>query len=199
VSSLNPAKLTARGLRTRTALLAAAEEVFGKNGYERASISEITRTAGVAQGTFYVYFSDKKTIFTELVTELRNQLGQSIRTALEGANSRLDVERAGLRAFFIFVRSHQDLYRIVRQAEFVDEELYRDYYRSMSASYAAGLKGAMQDGEIITMDAEVLAYSLMGLTDFLGMRFLLWEDAQDIDLLVEQAMTFITRGLRAST
>ena len=51
---------TSRGQRTRNKLLDAAEQVFGEQGYEKASIVEITRTAGVAQGTFYVYFESKK-------------------------------------------------------------------------------------------------------------------------------------------
>ncbi|MGA9595817.1 MAG: helix-turn-helix domain-containing protein, partial [Acidimicrobiia bacterium] len=56
---------TAKGRATRQAILDAAEDVFGESSYERASIAEITRRAGVAQGTFYVYFPDKKAAFIE--------------------------------------------------------------------------------------------------------------------------------------
>ena len=62
--------LTPRGARTRQELLDAAEQVFGKRGFEKASIQEITRQAGVALGTFYVYFPHKEAIFIELVDEL---------------------------------------------------------------------------------------------------------------------------------
>jgi AcrR family transcriptional regulator len=50
--SSNPlTPVTARGEATRRKILDAAEEVFGEMGYYEASISEITRRAGVAQGT----------------------------------------------------------------------------------------------------------------------------------------------------
>ncbi|MGB5533800.1 MAG: helix-turn-helix domain-containing protein, partial [Acidimicrobiia bacterium] len=42
--------VTEKGRVTRQALLDAAEEVFGEYSYDRASIAEITRRAGVAQG-----------------------------------------------------------------------------------------------------------------------------------------------------
>lgn len=40
---------------------------------------------------------------------------------MEGLTDRMAVERAGFRAFFQFIGAHRNLYRIVRQAEFVDE------------------------------------------------------------------------------
>ena len=78
-----PEPATARGQRTRGKVLAAAEAVFGEMGYERASIVEITRAAGVAQGTFYVYFPSKKAVFVELVWELNRKLRKSLRMATD--------------------------------------------------------------------------------------------------------------------
>lgn len=117
--------VTARGQKTRQKLLDAAEPVFGEKGYDRASIAEITQRAGVAQGTFYVYFPDKKAVFTELVRRLSHQLRKDIATAVEGIPDRIEVERVGFRSFFTFTHQHQNFYKIVRQAEFVDEELFR--------------------------------------------------------------------------
>src|SRR6185436_8396474 len=97
------------GRRTRQKLLEAAEAVFGERGYEHASVSEITQRAGVAQGTFYVYFPDKLTVFIHLVDDLGRRLRDEIRGAIESLDERLEIERAGLRAFFRFVSSHRAL------------------------------------------------------------------------------------------
>jgi AcrR family transcriptional regulator len=136
--------VTARGQATRRRLLAAAEEVFGTKGFERTSIVDATQGAGVARRTFSVYFPDKQATFTELVTELGHDLRRHIAEAVEGQSDRLAVERAGFRAFFQFIGAHRNLYRIVRQVEFVDEELYRGYYRWLAAGYASGLEAAMR-------------------------------------------------------
>jgi len=190
--------VTARGQATRRRLLNAAEEVFGTKGFERASIVDVTRGAGVAQGTFYVYFPDKQAIFTELVTELGHDLRRHIAEAVEGQSDRLAVERAGFRAFFQFIGAHRNLYRIVRQAEFVDEELYRGYYRRLAAGYAGGLEAAMRAGQVSRLDAETLAYCLMGIGDFLGMRWVLWEERDPPAHVIATMTALIHHGIEGS-
>ncbi|MBL0698349.1 TetR/AcrR family transcriptional regulator [Comamonas sp. JC664] len=187
--------VTPRGQRTRAKLLKAAESVFGEKGYERASIADITRKGGVALGTFYVYFPDKQSIFVEVVDELGTRLRRLIAEAVAGFDNRVDVERQGLRTFFQFVRQHPNLYRVVRQAEFVDEACYRRYYDRFARGYVSGLTRAMEAGEVRRMDPEALAYCLMGISDFLGMRWVLWEEDPGLDRVLDTAMTLISHGL----
>lgn len=187
--------VTRRGQATREKLLAAAEDTIGEKGYDRTSIAEITRRAGVAQGTFYIYFADKKAVLVELVRELSHALRREIAQATVGLTRRLDIERAGLRAFFDFTHRHRNLYKVVRQAEFVDEEVYRWYYRRMAEGYARGLARAMDRGQIRRLDPECLAYCLMGLGDFLGMRWVLWNPDGIPDDIFESMMAFIRKGL----
>lgn len=51
----------------RDALLAAGTAAFREEGYERASIERVTREAGVARGTFYLYFADKLALFEAIL------------------------------------------------------------------------------------------------------------------------------------
>src|SRR5690606_30812671 len=115
--------------------------------------------------------------------------------AARGAPDRLVAERRGLEAFFAFIAEHRALYRIVRQAEFVDEELYRWYYRQIAEGYARGLAEAVGKGEIADLDPETLAWSLMGMADFLGMRWVLWEGTAPPDHVVDAAIELIRAGL----
>jgi AcrR family transcriptional regulator len=187
--------VTPRGQRTRAKLLKAAESVFGEKGYERASIADITRKGGVALGTFYVYFPDKQSIFVEVVDELGTRLRRLIGESTAACTGRMDVEREGLRTFFEFVREHPNLYRVVRQAEFVDEACYRRYYDRFAKGYVSGLSHAMEAGEVRRMDPEALAYCLMGIGDFLGMRWVLWEDNPGMERVLDTAMSLIQHGL----
>lgn len=175
----------------------AAEEVFGDRGFERASVAEIAGRAGVALGTFYIYFPDKKSAFVELVDELGSRLRRDLGEATRDIKGRLAAEREGLRAFFAFVRAHRKLYRIVPQAEFVDEPTFRRYYDRLASRYAAGLRKAMSEGEVREGDPEVLAYAMMGMADFLGMRWVLWagEEEEDLDHIVEEASRLFRTGL----
>jgi len=186
---------TARGQRTRQKLLEAAEEVFGTRGYDSASIGDITRTAGVAQGTFYLYFPSKQAVFAELVRELGNMLRRTLTDSVRGIDDRMQIERAGFEAFLKFVQEHKNLYRIVRQAEFVDEELYRDYYRRIAEGYREGLARAMRGGHMRKLDPEAVAYALMGIFDFCGMRWVLWEGKLPPKKVLDDVFALIREGL----
>jgi AcrR family transcriptional regulator len=76
-----------KGARTRLKLVEAAEEVFNTYGYYDASIVKITEAAGVAQGTFYVYFRSKKEIFDEVVADLNRRVRHAMSEAARGATT----------------------------------------------------------------------------------------------------------------
>lgn len=201
------APVTARGEATRRRILDAAEEVFGEMGYYEASISEITRRAHVAQGTFYIYFHSKREIFVELIEDLGNRLRAATSAASKGAPNRLEAERQGFAAFFQFANEHRRIYHIVEEAQRVAPEAAHAYYTRISRGYERGLRAAMQAGEIPPANTEALAYALMGIGHFLALRWLVWpaedapasSEAQAAHGLPDDVFTsvldFITRGL----
>ncbi len=188
---------TSRGEATRQKLLDAAEEIFGEKGYFRASVVDITLKAGVAQGTFYVYFPGKQDIFAELVRELSHNLRREISQAVSGLNSRREVEERGFAAFFAFIKKHRNLYRIMQQVEFVDEDLYKWYYRRMAQGYVQGVEAAMEAGEFRRLDPETVAYALMGIAEFIGMRWVLWEGKDVPAKAFNTVMSMVMEGLHA--
>lgn len=187
--------MTKKGRVTRQALLDAAEEVFGEYSYDRASIAEITRRAGVAHGTFYVYFPDKQSAFVQLVRDLNHGLRRHIASAVEGVDDRLEMERVGLRAFFEFTSGHRALYKVVREAEFVDEDIYRWHYETLAAAYARGLGSAIGRGQIRgDVSPDTLAWILMGMAELLGSRWVILEHREPPDDVVDEVIRFIGRG-----
>lgn len=190
---------TSRGEATRQKLLAAAEEIFGTKGYYHTSIVDITLKAGVAQGTFYVYFPGKQDIFEELVRELSHNLRREISQAVKGITTRREAEERGFAIFFSFIKEHRNLYRIVQEVQFVDEELYKWYYRRFAQGYIKGLEAAMDTGEFRQLDAEIVAYALIGIAEFLGMRWVLWEREDVPEKALTTAMSLILEGLLANS
>lgn len=187
---------TAKGRATRQALLTAAEEVFGELSYDRASIAEITRRAGVAQGTFYVYFPDKKTAFIELVHVLNHNLRRAISEAVTGLDSRFEIERVGFKTFFEYVVKHRPLYRVVRESEFVDPATHSWHYATLASSYIRGLERAQVEGEIAThVTAETMAWVLMGIAELIGARYVQWEGRVPPDEVLDEVMAFISAAL----
>lgn len=192
-ASLKP--ITARGEATRQKILHAAEDAFGRAGFFRASISDITRGAGVAQGTFYLYFQNKEDVLGELVRHMGRELRRMLTHSIPVGLSRLDAERAGLAAFMEFISERQNLYRVVQESLFVDEQIYKDYYMDFARGYMSALEKSVEKGEIRDGDLEVWAWVLMGIGHFLGVRFGLWEKNGLGERELDAVMDFIRNGI----
>jgi AcrR family transcriptional regulator len=84
----------------RQQILEKARDVFAKHGYHAAKIDDIVAAAGIARGTFYLYFEDKRAIFEEIVDRTFARLGMSIvRVDTENPNrSVADQIRENIRA-----------------------------------------------------------------------------------------------------
>jgi AcrR family transcriptional regulator len=185
-----------KGARTRRRLLEAAETIFAELGYHDASIVKITEAAGVAQGTFYLYFSGKQAIFDVLVEDLNHRLRHAMATASAAGQTRLDVERLGFEAFFRFTAEHPALYRIIRQAEFVSPAMLRLHYERIADGYVAGLRRARDRGEIAIGDPVVTAWALMAVGEMVGMRWILWGESRQVPADVfRETMSFVAKAL----
>jgi len=193
-----PKPSTARGEATRQRLLEAAEAEIADKGFSRASVSSITRRAGVAQGTFYLYFPSKEDALRELVRHMGRELRRALSAATRGVEGRLDVERRGLEAFLRFSLEHQDLYRVVMESQFVDESIYREYYQTLADAYGRGLARAQADGEIRHGHPETQAWALMGIAHFLGLRYTIWDRSEPPTAVMRTALDMIFHGLESA-
>jgi len=186
---------TARGRKTLRALLDAAAIEFGERGFHEASISAITRRAGIALGSFYTYFDSKDAVFRALVTDLSAQVRDHVAPAVRAAEDGIAAERAGLASFMGFVRAHKEIYRIIDESEFVDAESFRLHYATTADRIEQRLKAAAARGEVRSDVSEVHAWAVMGMNVFLGLRFGVWTDERSIDDVADSVATFLRDGL----
>lgn len=196
-SSKLPRPATAKGQATRNKLLAAAEDEIGEKGFYTASVNGITTRAGVGQGTFYLYFHSKEDVLRELVHHMGQELRSLLTESSEGCTSRLQGEREGMRAFFQFVQKRPNLYRVVMESQFVDPEIYKDYYYSFSRGYDKVLSAAAESGELSSGDANTRGWALMGIGHFLGLAYPLWQSEVPNDETLDSVMDFIENGIGA--
>ncbi|MCC6001302.1 MAG: TetR/AcrR family transcriptional regulator [Pararhodobacter sp.] len=189
---------TRRGQETRAALLRAAEEVIGAKGFAAAAIADITRAAGIAQGTFYIYFDSKEHVFRELVLEMGRLTRKTLSDAVAHAPDRLTAERLGLRAFLEIAATRPTLYNVVMEARFVDPGSYDAYFQAFSKNYTRNLSAAVAEGTIRPGDAAIRSWALMGMAVTLGERYGLSRAHTDADRdrVVDEVFDMLERGLR---
>jgi AcrR family transcriptional regulator len=165
---------TERGRRTLRKLLDAAAEEFGEKGFHEASVSSITRRAGVALGSFYTYFDSKDALFRALVGDMSEKVRTSARSALHEGMGPLEIERAALTAFLRFAAEHKEIYRIIDEAEFVDPASYRQHYETIAARIADRLQAGTEGGAFRDGLGELEAWAIMGMNVFVGLRYVVW-------------------------
>ncbi len=73
-----------RRLESRRKLLAAARELFIERGYEATRPQDIAKSAGVANGTFYLHFKSKEDAFLAFADDAQSQLIAEYRNNLAG-------------------------------------------------------------------------------------------------------------------
>jgi len=167
---------TERGRRTLRKLLDASAIEFGEKGFHEASVSSITRRAGVALGSFYTYFDSKDALFRALVNDMSENVRSAARAAISPDMAALDVERVALLAFLDFAKEHKEIYRIIDEAEFVDPESYRNHYETVAERIEARLKSGAESGQFRDDLGEVEAWAIMGMNVFVGLRYAIWGD-----------------------
>jgi len=98
VATMNKHELKTR--ETRTLLIAAAETIFVRDGYEGAELGEIAALAGRTKGAIYAQFASKEDIFLALIEE-RTRVYREEMEAMLAKSTSVDGNIAALRRFYL--------------------------------------------------------------------------------------------------
>lgn len=158
----------------RAQLLTAAREVFSKKGYHAATVDDITKAAGVAKGTFYLYFQEKREVYYEVVRtflDLVKEAGRSV--AIEHAGGPDEYAKrsaAAAQKILELFRDNQEVAKLAyRESMGLDAELekmIRDFYREIAQVEAANIKRGIELGMMRPdLDPMLAAYAHIGMVE----------------------------------
>ena len=89
---------TPKGMETLNNILSAAAQLIYEKGYYGANIADITKLAGVATGTFYVYFGSKISLYRYLLLQFGHQIRKEMSQKTEArSGARRAPGMAGIR------------------------------------------------------------------------------------------------------
>ncbi|MDD1421653.1 TetR/AcrR family transcriptional regulator [Dolichospermum sp. ST_sed1] len=158
-------------IQTRTRILQAAQRLFAAKGFEGTTTRDLAQTAGVAEGTLFRHFANKKAILvevatsgwvdilTDLLTELSEMgsykaIAQVMRRRMWNLQKNADI----MRVCFMEVQFHPDL-RDRIQTEVIDK---------MTSVAEAFFQTAIDKGIYRQMDAKLGAKVFLGLFAIAG-------------------------------
>lgn len=187
---------TQRGEKTLHNIISAAEIVFRDKGYNGATVRDIALEAGVSVGTFYIYFVDKKSIYDYLVEEYSHYIRSEISKRTAHLTSRKEIEREGLLVYLEIVRNKKHIYNIIWESLYIDPAHFKKYYMNFAKNYIFGLEDAVKNGDVRKdVDIEAVAWMLMGVSNFLGLRYVMFDEEEDLEKIVDLVIDVIDKGL----
>jgi AcrR family transcriptional regulator len=174
---------------TRAALKEAARSCFSEKGFAATQVADVSRTAGVAHGTFYVHFASKEALLDELLAEFNDSLVRSLRLLSTEGDLRSVLE--GATAIFL---DHWTTHRAFVEA----------YVQRLSAGISldglrVGINPPVQDFVALRLSAagvaertaRLAAQGLLALWMRIGLQFLYGHVSRDE---ATQTLTLLTLG-----
>lgn len=185
----------------RAQILSRAKDVFAKHGYHAATVEDIVASAGVARGTFYLYFEDKRAVFAELVDRFLTRLHLTIQH-IDTTDPRRSVAsqvRGNIhRILGVFLNDRSMTKILLTDALGLDAEFdrkLRAMYDEIYKLLAESLKEGQQLGIVAPGDTRVLAWLSGG-----ALKELLYQSVSgeagdlDVDRLTDQVVEFLQGG-----
>lgn len=94
-------------------ILQAAEEVFSRHGYEKATLDEIIALADVGKGTVYKYFGNKEQLFYKLVADKNVPFVERLEQAVTGEDSFEEKLKRYFKEMVAFYVANSTLWQII--------------------------------------------------------------------------------------
>jgi AcrR family transcriptional regulator len=187
----------------RIQILDAAKRVFASKGFHAANVSDIVKEAGIARGTFYLYFTSKRGVFEALLDEFFPMLVVQVKPVspaqpLPQIWQQLRQNTEGI--LKVFLDNPEMAQLVLNEAVGLDkgfDEKLMDFYHKLIIYTKESLETGMEMG-LVRKDLNpfIVAAMILGeikeiVYDFMHLDF----EGVDLDTLVDNVLTFTLQGV----
>lgn len=189
---------------TRQAILDAAIRVFKEKGFQKTRVSDIVSAAGVAQGTFYLYFPSKDDIARQICKGFMERFKGLFDTAgdLYESNSLVDLEtkiKAMVKGALEVFLEDSDAAEIVMREGIGHGGLFKELYEDLIVQFIALLKHQLVNsngrGIISVADPETTSVFVVSLVERSFFFFMLVLKEFDTEKISNEMVAFIIDGI----
>ena len=186
-------------------LIDAAIEMFQQKGFQKTRISDIVSEAGLAQGTFYLYFESKKEIFRQITIAQSGRFAKVFKeTEVVFGGKDIKEIKQNMSRFL------KKLYEVYRQNIKISELLFREtrghgglfkkdqetFFKSYVQLLQEQMKKDIPAGKFNSEDSETMAIFLLGVFLNSTSYFLLMKKQFNTEKLVQKMTDFMFYGMQ---
>jgi AcrR family transcriptional regulator len=180
-------------------ILQAAIDVISEKGLDKTSISAIVKKAGIAQGTFYLYFSSKKALIPAIADNLFTITLEAVKDEIQGKETFWDVLEVVIDETFKITDAYKDVIVLCYSGLAIDhsmekwESIYQPYYEWLEDI----INTAIHNNEIISdINVKWTARTIINLIENASERFYIsHEQDNSLKVVKNEIFNFIKRSL----
>jgi TetR/AcrR family fatty acid metabolism transcriptional regulator len=186
----------------RDRILKAAIKVFAKNGFYATRVSDIAKTAGVADGTIYLYFKNKDDVLITIFEEGIGRLLSILREVAESEEPFEDRIRRIIELQLGLMEEQRDLAEVITVNLRQSSRLLKQYAAPLFMQYIDVIAGVVREGQEDgafrrDLNARVVARSLFGAIDAILLTWALGEgDPRALRKAATHCASLFLEGLR---
>lgn len=186
----------------RERILEAAVHVFAAKSFFTATVAEIAREAGVADGTIYLYFRNKDDLLISLFEERMGEINESMAAEVARHASPLDQLRAFVHHHLLEVETRPALAEVLTVELRQSSKLMKEYEATAFGAYLEILSSILERGQADgtirkEVDPKAVRRAIFGALDEVALSWLLGGRRFNLRKNAEQLAEIFARGLAA--
>lgn len=184
-------------------IIRAAAKIFAKKGFHRTKVSDIVNGAGIARGTFYLYYKSKAELFEKLLDDIMLQVVKNFADIdYHTLNTKEDfynhIHKVSHR-FKDLVLENKDLASIfLKELGMVGGKFQKkleSYHNGLMEISKEFLNYCYNKGITRKVKPEIISYVASGIVRELLSRFLSGQIDAEVDEIIEEGVRFYVNGL----
>jgi len=183
----------------KNAIIDAVKEVLVDESYSGISIKSIAKKAGIATGTFYLYFTNKDQLIESVVEEMYIKLLDSIKSERSKYTNSLDKLKASMEATInLFIKEQHIAKILLIQIPAVNHAFnlkLNDFEKELIALTKSDLNELAEEGILPEQDIQIGAMAFVGSFRQVIMSWLSEGEPKNIEVAYDTLIQYNLRGL----
>ena len=171
-------------------------------GYQRTSLAEIAREAGISKGVISYHFEGKDNLVEAVLARLLKEPAEYIKRRVDGSERAIDKLSAYVHANFEFMRTHRDNYVALvdlwggRESPAGDNAFNAEAYEPSRKYLRNILQSGQESGAFRSLREDVVASVIQGAIDGVMMQWVFDEESVDLNKNCDEIVEMISHHVR---
>ncbi len=190
------AEATQDGIQSKKeAIIEEALDIFAKQGYEETTIAQIAAAAGVAVGTVYLYFHNKREIYTQASIDWTNRLAVALQDPRILSLPVEQVPRAMIETVFRLCHQNSKMMALFQVDIQSPEELqqHKNADGAITGAVDSFLRSTIENGQLAPFDTVMYAKVLFGMVHSALFECFCVQEGRDEEAIRESTIEIVER------